>query len=210
MTKDHNEMEHARDSEIVTTKSVNSGVLDEGGDTTSADVHEGRGEPIGHVCLMDWDDAEQRQATKWAGNMPGITAVFESSPGSYHGWNLSVDDLKTTACRILLNEDDRAHVEAGIKRGYWRLRYTPKQWDYKDGVYKDAPEFVTVTLNETDTPQSRPHYKLLRGVVDDPLPPIGKLPYDFDFVGESYTVEEYKTMTDEAKDHFTDPEAEDG
>lgn len=201
MTKDTNDHARIDDSEILTTKSVNSTVFVDGDRRDWSDVAQEDKDTdgtVGHVMLMDWDNVAERKATKWAGNLPGITIVLESSPGSFHAWNLSVGDLKTTACRLILNDDDRAHVEAGIKRGYWRLRYTPKRWDYKEEVHKDAPELVTVTLNRTERPQSRPHYRLAKAMYDAPDLPVG-----FDMVGEALSVEEYETMTDKAKGKFT-------
>lgn len=195
MTKD--DSEHKYGGEIVTTKSVTSIVLAEGGDTTRADVHNGDGDPYGHVCLFDWDDINQRTATKRAGNMPGISVVLESSEGSYHCWNLSVSDLKTTACRLVLQEDDQAHIRAGIKRAYWRIRFTPKVWNYSDEVYKPAPELVTITYNRTEKEQSEPHWNLAKALFDVP-----ELPVEFDWVGDSLTEEEYETMTDKEKERF--------
>jgi hypothetical protein len=183
------------ESDILTTKSVNSTVFEEGSDEGFADVHQGDTEPHGHIMLLDWDDLGERNAVSRASDLPGMTLVFESSPGSHHAWNLTVGDLKTTACRMLLQYDDSAHVRTGLKRGYWRLRYTAKEWKAREGQYKDAPELITVTLNETEREQSRPHFKLAQSQWNIPEPPEW-----FDMVGRSLSTSEYETMTDDAKD----------
>jgi len=105
---------------VLTTKSVESRVYNNGGVS------------VGHICLYDWDETPEHVAIDRADDLLGITILLRSSEGSYHAWNLSVADSKTTACRLLLNDDDATHNKQGLKRGYWRLRIGPK--NYRDGA----------------------------------------------------------------------------
>lgn len=178
---------------MLTTKSVTSAVMPEGSDADHADVHEGRVQPVGHITLLDWDDCPTDYATVRASDLPGVTVILESSPGSCHAWNLSVADLKTTGCRMILNDADPAQIKNGLKRGYWRLRHSPKEWQNGE-VYKDAPKLVTVSINETEKPQSRAHFGLVQELFDVP-----DLPSSFNWEGGEYTEESYKTLTDEGK-----------
>lgn len=207
MTKDDNEIDYGK--EIVTTKSVTSIVLKDGMGVTRADVHNGEAQPFGHVFLADWDGWAYRHAKGKAANLDGITAIFESSEGSHHGWNLCVAPPTEQACRLVVHEDDCAHVRAGIKRGYWRLRHSAKEWDYKDDVYKDPPELKGVVWNMTDVPQSNPHMDLLRSMYDlEGLDPEELI--DFTWVGDSTSEEEYETLTDREKERFRGEVAEEG
>lgn len=197
-------------TEILTTKSVTSCVFREGDQVTRADVHEGEEQPHGHIFLSDWDETTQRKARKWAAELDGITALFESSEGSYHAWNLCVAPLPEQTCRLVVHRDDESHVRAGIKRGYWRLRHEPKQWNYEDEQYKDAPEFDCIMWNTTAIPQSRPHFDLLQSMVEIPDELSDHL-LKFEWVGDSTSQEEYETLTDEGKDDLAadgDPDHE--
>jgi hypothetical protein len=171
------------EEEILTTKSICS------------NVYEG-GEQVGHIMLLDYDNEEEHTVMSRVDELPGVTAVFESSGGSFHAWNLSVGDLKTTACRQVLCRDDYAHVRNGISAGNWRLRLGPKS--YRDGeVYKSRPELVTVGLNPADYPQSRPHMDLLTALEGVPEPPMS-----FDWIGETAGTDTYETMTDKLKERW--------
>lgn len=174
------------DSDILTTKSINSVVYSDGGNV------------LGHIMLLDLDGTDAAQAQSRIDGLPGVTVVLRSSEGSHHAWNLSVDDLKTTACRMVLQRDDQAHIRNGIVNDKWRLRISPKVRQ-NGGVYKDSPELVTVAVSETDEPQSRPHMDLVTALYDVPEPPL-----DFEWVGRSFGVEEYATMTDELKEEWRD------
>lgn len=169
------------DSEILTTKSINSGVYD------------GGGELVGHIMLLDWDNTGPEQAKSMIDGLPGVTALFQSSEGSMHAWNLSVDDLKTTACRMVLQRDDPNHIRNGLVGDRWRLRIAPK---VRNGgkVYKEAPELVTVAVTETDIEQSRPHMDVLTALHGVPEPPN-----ELNWVGDSVGSEAYATMTDRLK-----------
>lgn len=177
---------------VLTTKSVESRVYDGNGDSD-----------YGHICLYDWDETAEHVAIDRADELPGITILLRSSEGSYHAWNLSVADKKTTACRLLMHDDDETHNKQGLKRGYWRLRIGPKE--YRDGeVYKERPELVTVVVNTDVTDahkQSRPHLDAAKALYDIPEPPNTGA---FTFVGDSHGVQTYATMTDELKDNWAE------
>lgn len=165
--------------EILTTKSIRSGVWE--GD-----------ERIGHVMLLDYDDHAKDQVLSKVDGLPGVTAVFESSPRSFHVWNLQVHGLEKTVCRMVLQREDPNHVRMGIVNGRWRLRIGPKTHDNRE--YRSAPELVTVGATESDAPQSAPHMDILTAMHDVPRPPT-----EFEWVGETAGVDTYATMTDKLK-----------
>lgn len=156
---------------------------------------------IGHVALFDWDShvspADVREFYK-DGDLWGPTFVFESSDGSYHGWNLQVRSFADTSRMLQEYRDDTKHRGVGDRRGWWRLRVGEKRRITND-VYKPAPEYVArfAPVPNTDTPArvSNPHLELARvcGVPDDVVSEVRDL---YRPVGDQMEVVAYVTMTD--------------
>lgn len=182
--------------DVLVTKGVQSTVID--GDETT----------IGHVLLLDCDDAEPFDVWQLAAKMDGVRAVLKSSDGSYHLWNLSVGPLEDHILRALdLKVADDAHVGASYRRGYFVLRLIGKVTE--DGkTYKSRPTVCDVWASSSDLPQSRAHYETLRSLVaEDGSQADETVLRDFDtesveWVGSATNLltDDYATMTDEAKE----------
>lgn len=188
------------ESEILTTKSVNSTVPVNEGDKGDDDRF-GNGDA--HICLLDYDDSHLKAVKGRVSDAPGINVVLQSSEDSYHVWNLSVDDLKTTACRQVLLRDDYPHIRNGIQGGYWRLRIGPKMFANMDKEeYKPRPQLETIWVNGADYAQSEPHIRLAEGLFDVDLSPVIDR-YNFKLVGNGDTShDEYYSITDKLKDKW--------
>ena len=188
--------------ELLTTKGVTSEVKSDG-------------EVIGHVVLMDYDGGcNYDRVISDASQFPGATAVFESSPGSWHVWNTTVCDRDGAALRMLSCKCDPMHISVGYRRGRWTIRFGAKTRvnasagsEEQPEPYKSAPELMDWWVNETDEPQSRPHINLLRARIAYATTEhdaarfaetvVGRCP---ELVGgEEYRGELYFSMTDELK-----------
>lgn len=185
---------------VLTTQGISSEVRSYTGDGTDL---------LGHVTLADFDGGvllrEVRERTK---GLPGITALFESSPGKFHVWNLTVGQIDETALRLVRLGSDYKHVRVGlVTTGRWVLRIAEKRpsnaEDYAaaEGRGASAPEPLDVWVNATDQPQSEPHYKVLQSVLEEREPRMrGRLrehtdARDLSFVGSAYRQELYRTAT---------------
>ena len=142
--------------DVVFTQGVQSTVLDQNGSR------------VGHALLLDADDADPLDVLALPPHLPGVTAVFESSEGSYHLWNLSVRDLSETVLKMMdLSVCDDAHAGSSYRRGYSVLRFVAKVRD--DGeTYKERPSLEGIWVNEGEgLPQSRPHAEALVSLADE-------------------------------------------
>lgn len=177
--------------ELLTTKGVNSPVFTDG-------------ELTGHVQLADYDDLPKGgESDMWeeVEDLPGVTAVFQSSPDSYHVWNLTVRPFGDTLEELLWLHGDMEHVAIGFRRGYWTLRFWAKERTTGHGgrieEYKTAPEPVELIANPTTEPQSIGHWNLLKYLLPvDPPRPDREVT---EWVGEDIQVMQYMTITDELK-----------
>ena len=175
--------------DILTTKGVRSYVYDENGDV------------IGHILLLDYDGSHtDMQVEREINELPGITALLESSPNSYHAWNLTVRSMENTALKAMRTHCDPKHVQIGFRSGRWVLRIGSKE-SRSGNEYKSPPELLRVIYNHPDNPEAAPqstgHFNLLRAMygVDD-------IPVPLEWVGDSYSVEHYRTITDELKEDW--------
>lgn len=204
-------VEHLKDIEqhILTTKGIRSTVY----------YH---GEDIGHVLLCDFDGADLAEIEDRIEDMPGYNLVFESSPGSYHYWNLTIRSLDETLGKMVELKDDQGHIGPGYRRGYWVLRVSPKT-RYKSRQYKKPPELVSAGVNRTDKPQSIHHWEFAKQVHDIPNMEPSWIQWDGDEPllldreredGEvdpiALTLDEYMTVTDAVKEAVYGAPAEDG
>lgn len=156
-------------------------------------------EIIGHVLLLDYDDhsASFNRLMDDCANLPGLTAVFESSPGSWHVWNTTIRTFNDTALQMLRHKCDPMHVSVGYRRGRWTLRYGDKRkaTDTSDR-YKASPECIEWWVNRTGEDQSQPHINLIEEQFGDFIRRDGRIPYR---VGSHKRMSSYRTMTDELK-----------
>lgn len=184
-------------SDLLTTRGITSEV------STDSEV-------IGHALLVDYDGhCPYHRLLDDCKDLPGLTVVFESSPGSWHVWNTTVRTKEETALAMLARKCDPMHISVGYRRGRWTLRVGPKedidQSNSSSEDYKDAPEPLTWWVNETTRPQSAAHVRLAgarlldHGCVDGPEPLARVRARAPEMVGEHYRLEQYLTMTDELK-----------
>lgn len=186
------------DEGVVYTAGVSSAVLD--GD-----------ECVGHVLLLDCDDVDALTAYRAAESMNGVTAVLESSEGSYHVWNLTVRPFEEAILDGLSwRIADSEHVAQSRRRGRYVLRATSKVRD--DGTrYKAPPKLLDVFVNLTDEdgddvgPQSLPHLLRLEAMVEEQEADVAvPSPAGISTVGGEcgLAVDRYMTLTDEGKDRL--------
>lgn len=186
---------------ILNTKGVTSEVKEDG-------------EVVGHITLLDYDDSQGHDYSrlmKDCKDMPGLTAVFESSPGSWHVWNTTVRSFDQTALTMLSCKCDPMHISVGYRRGRWTLRFGPKNRANASAgreelpeEYKASPEPLQWWVNEPPNPilqqQSHGHINLICSLfgeegIKDRLAERRTSP-----CGDHYRVEAYRTMTDKLKE----------
>jgi hypothetical protein len=141
----------------VYTKGISSAVMEDG-------------EAVGHVLLLDADAEDDLRVYQAAAKLGerNVTALWESSSGSFHVWALGVRPWDQ-ACLDALSwqVNDAQHVAQSRRRGYFVLRVAPK---VREGgaVYKDAPQLRELWVPEDpDLPQSLPHLRLVRGLAKE-------------------------------------------
>lgn len=118
---------------------------------------------LGHTLLLDLDDVDQPDVRDAAQQASGVRAVFESSPGSYHLWILSVEDFEQAILSGLSWQiADCQHVKQSYRRGRYVLRIVAKVRE--DGsTYKPAPTLRAVYADEEiEGVVSRPHLSWIR------------------------------------------------
>jgi hypothetical protein len=167
-----------------------------------------QGAHAGHVLLLDYDEGTtHRTLREYTASLPGVSILWESSPESWHVWNLTVRGREQTALAMLDLHCDPRHVPIGYRRRRWTLRIGPKtRQNSRDrdtsGPYKSPPEPMDVWVNSTDRNQSRPHFRLARARLDDDQRDrLDRLAQDkgLSFMGDCYRAEEYTTVTDALK-----------
>lgn len=170
----------------------------------SSAVGDGEGGMVGHVLLLDADDADPLAAHRAVDGMEGVTALLESSAGSWHLWNLSVRPFdETTLSALSWQLADAQHVAQSYRRGYAVLRWVAKVRE--DGTnYKERPALrrLEVDLSDETPPQSRPHLAALNEVArEDPDAPDPVVVPEDRLVGASdgLRMDRYQTLTDEVK-----------
>lgn len=184
---------------------------------------------LGHVALLDYDDdisfpsrpetadlSREEKVRREADQLDGISAVFESSAGSYHVWNLSVDRLSSRVLDALAKHGDPMHVAVSWRRSMFVLRCSPKAFSASidatgepTRVYKDAPQLLDVLVSDSERPQSRGHFELLRSLAEqqghDSAERLDAIrteqPSRFAWAGDETDVEvsRYLTVTDSLK-----------
>lgn len=201
------------ESEILETAGVTSPVW-------SAPREEEDATIVGHVLLADYDEdvsfpsdgrdlSRIERVEEEARSLDGVSAVFESSTGSYHVWSLSVDDLSGRVLDALALHGDPMHTAVSWRRSMFVLRCSPKVYSEsidagEPETYKPAPRLLDVIATESEEPQSRPHLELLRSLAEqqDRLDLVESIDEDrYSWVGtpDSVGVSRYMTVTDDLK-----------
>lgn len=164
-------------------------------------------EAIGHTMLLDLDDVDPVEAFDCYGRLAaegGVTALLQSSPGSYHIWDLGVRDLDQQLLRALRTPSEALHTQQSAKRGRFILRAAPKWRVDAEGrpieQYKDAPSVLQVRAEATDVPQSRPHLDVLSELHTAPIPEVVDVDPVADLlVGSQVVRSDYLTLDDDTK-----------
>lgn len=163
-------------------------------------------EVVGHTLLLDLDDVDQDEVRDAAQSAAGVRAVFESSPGSYHLWVLSVEEFEDAILSGLSWQvADAEHVKQSYRRGRYVLRIVAKVRE--DGeTYKEAPRLRAVYADdEVEAPISRPHLRWIEQSaaeqdvdIEDVIESID----EDDLVGsdDGLIMDRYMTIDDETKE----------
>lgn len=172
----------------------------------------GTGESVvGHVMLMDYDDqASTSRILEDTQNLPGLTAIFESSPGKYHVWNTTVRGVEGTALKMLGCKCDPMHISIGYRRRRWTLRVGPKDSvnarAESEEVRRESnpPKPLSWWVNETEFNQSDPHIGLLAAIFGRDGGEADRIVHRAESrcpnrVGRSSRIERYLTLVDEVK-----------
>jgi hypothetical protein len=201
------------ESEILETAGVTSPVWSAPRDEEDATI-------VGHVLLADYDEdvsfpsdgrdlSRIERVEEEARSLDGVSALFESSPGSYHVWSLSVDDLSGRVLDALALHGDPMHTAVSWRRSMFVLRCAPKT--YSESIdagdpetYKPAPRLLDVIESESEDPQSRPHMELLRSLAEqqdrgDLVEDVGEDAHEWVGTPDSVGVSRYMTVTDDLK-----------
>ena len=205
------------EEQILETAGITSPVWIEDASTESGVTIEG------HVLLADYDDdisiprddADDASLSRLdlikreAERLDGVTALFESSTGSYHLWNLSVENLSGRVLQALALHGDPMHVAVSWRRSMFVLRCSPKVYstsidDGEPERYKPAPTLIDVLDSESDFPQSSGHFEMLRTLAEEQGREQLLDAVDVDahqWIGEPDRVEvsRYMTVTDDLK-----------
>ena len=189
-----------------TPERLSGAVITEG--ITSQVVEDG--DVSGHVLLLDYDDGiSYADLVQDVGGLEGFTAVFESSPGSFHVWNLSIRSLEDTALLKLRLRDDDLHAGTGYRAGRYVIRLGPKRVVMEDGSeeqYKEAPVLRDCWYNPTAQPQSAAHLGLLANDHDRAADEIsimrGAERSPPEERGEGLMISQYMTATDDIKESW--------
>jgi hypothetical protein len=159
----------------------------------------------GHVVMLDYDGCEDVLAPIGdLDRMSGVSVLLESSPGSFHGFNLTVRPFADAIVVGARSNSDLEHVRQSARRGYYVLRWTRKILDKTGETYKEAPRVRWASVSETDREQSGPHIEALeRAAREDGMETIAErlaiARDELPTVGERILVDHYKTADDDLK-----------
>lgn len=122
-------------------------------------------EPIGHVLMLDYDDALPETVLEDARAIDGPAVVVASSVGSYHVYGLALRSLEEAIEEAQSTEASSEYLEEMDRRGMFTLRTGPKEADGEIETPAPVPIRVTMTL-EHPTDVSRPHTAQLRSMAE--------------------------------------------
>ena len=141
-----------------------------------SEVVDGDLEPLGHVLMLDYDDADLETIRRDLERIDGPTVLVASSPGSWHVYALALRSWDDVVLELEESNASREYVREMTRRGVATLRIGPKR--AADGeIEAGAPVPLAVAGGPRGpTPVSRPHTAQLRqlaekrstdGVVED-------------------------------------------
>jgi len=150
-----------------------------------------------HILFLDYDETKIFDVHTVACELPGVTMISRSSPGSYHVINTTVRSKVRTESLMYMLGNDELHNRIGYDRNRWTLRLGPKGFDGGD-IYRDSPQPLAVYVNDTDREQSAGHIRLIAAAANraglfEPRPEA------FNLIHGGLEVEQYGTITDDAK-----------
>ena len=163
-------------------------------------------EVLGHILMIEWDDiTDVFRPIRTAERLPGISVLLESSPGSYHLYNLSVRPIEEQLLDAMRKDGDVWQARWAARREYFVLRVVGKIRSESREVYKPAPEPLKVFASESEFPQSAPHLDILLDLaeeqgVEEVATDLRALREDRDLVGNGLRADHYQTVTDGAKE----------
>lgn len=164
------------------------------------------GERLGHILMLDYDDVTDAfDVVAEIETIPGVSIVLESSPGSFHGYNLSVRPFESQVTDAASKDGEMGHVRQSARRGYFVLRWSKKIHEQDGTVYKPAPSMVSVSVDPSTFPQSEPHLTLFakqaeREGKDRMASKLREARETVETVGGSISMDHYQTGTDRLKE----------
>jgi len=150
-----------------------------------------------HVLFVDYDESKIFDVDTVANELAGVSMISRSSPGSYHLINTTVRSKVRTESLMYMLGNDNNHNRIGYDRNRWTLRLGPKGFEGGD-IYKNSPEPLAVYVNDTDREQSEAHLRLIQSAAKRAGLFRPRLEA-FNLLASSLEVEQYGTITDEAK-----------
>jgi len=167
----------------------------------------------GHVVMLDHDDTDSiMQVLTDLDRTQGVTALLESSPGSYHGYGFALRPLAEQVTHALRCHGEAAHVRQSARRGYFVLRWSAKLYTagpQEGEAYKEAPTLEQVMVPDTlEQPHSRPHLEAMleQAEADGRVRLVERLEGALDRLesqdllrGSVLTVDRYESGTDRLK-----------
>lgn len=164
-------------------------------------------EEIGHVLMVEYDNTTRWQPRQDARDLPGLSVVLRSSPGSYHLWDLGVRSWDRQIELAEGTECCRTHLSEMIEQGRSVLRTQPKLYADDRSVYKSAPVPVYVYDSMDDSPISAPHATRLAQLAERAGQTTERLLIDSrreyaPTAGETFSQSYYETMTDELRSRW--------
>jgi len=151
-----------------------------------------------HILMLDYDDYEvSDRIMDKVTVLEGVTALMESSDGSWHVVNFTVRDLDETALELLRLKSDPMRTMMGYtwRPPRWVSRLGPKT--APDGSEaKGSPTLKGLQYEPTDREQAQGHFNVFGAFIDG-WPSEG--PEGVNWRPTTPTVEKYKTFRDGEK-----------
>ncbi len=122
---------------------------------------------LGHVVMLDYDDAPLSVALEDAEALRGPTVVVSSSTDSWHVYGLEIRSWDDVVVALEDSRASREYVREMTRRGTATLRITEKVDPHGETITgKPVPVAVGVTRPADPIPVSRPHVSQLRSMAE--------------------------------------------
>jgi len=148
-----------------------------------------------HILMLDWDDYDpEGPLDKLRENAEGITALLESSEGSWHAVNFTVKPIDDVALELMEYKSDPMRTMMGYTWNppRWVTRLGPKS-DADGEEVKPSPTLKGLQYEPTHKEQSLGHFNLFGAFIDG-WPDEG--PGGVNWRECAPTVEKYRTFTE--------------